>query len=227
LLKAGITANTGNLFQAKITKLVVGTAFPFGLLSSLVLSSLASSGKSSSHMPILDNRHGTAIAGFLLRAFYYISAAGFAGGIWVLTNEMKGEVNMNSLTKSTLVAASLLCLASVAGCGERSAETAGRKIDQTTEKAENKMNNAQAQLKEGADKAEATVSDAALTAKIKGALIGEPGVKAMQINVDTSNGKVILSGTVSSPQEAEKAQQIAQQVEGVQSVENHLVVKST
>src|SRR5262245_3366275 len=121
---------------------------------------------------------------------------------------------MNSLTKSTLIAVSVLSLAGVVGCGDRSAENAGRqidqaaakadrKMDQTAEKAERKMDQvadeasrkmdqAKADIKQGAAKAEASASDAALTAKVKTALIGEPGVKALQIDVDTNNGSVTL-----------------------------------
>jgi len=134
---------------------------------------------------------------------------------------------MNSSTKHTLIATSLLCLTSMTvGCGDRSTEIADRKIDQTTEKAENKMDNTQAEMTESASKNETPLGDTALTAKVKSALIGEPGVKAMQISVDTLNGKVTLSGAVDSSQESIKAEQVAQQVEGVKSVENHLIVKS-
>ena len=69
------------------------------------------------------------------------------------------------------------------------------------------------------------IDDAAITAKVKTAIIGEPGLKALQINVDTANGVVVLSGAVDSPTSVDRANQIAQAVEGVKSVDNRLTVR--
>ena len=68
-------------------------------------------------------------------------------------------------------------------------------------------------------------SDAGLTAKVKTALVAEPGLKALQINVDTADGVVTLSGTVDSPTNVDRATQVAQAVQGVKSVDNRLTVK--
>ena len=69
------------------------------------------------------------------------------------------------------------------------------------------------------------IDDAAITAKVKTALIGEPGLKAMQIDVDTADGVVTLSGTVDSRTNVNRAVQLAQAVQGVKSVDNRLNVK--
>ncbi len=111
------------------------------------------------------------------------------------------------------------------------AEDAGRKIDQAAAQGEQKMNQATADIKAEAkveaEKARVQLDDATITAKVKSALIAEPGVKATQINVDTSGGVVTLSGTVDTPQMMSRATQIAQGVEGVKSVNNSLTVKSS
>jgi hyperosmotically inducible protein len=69
------------------------------------------------------------------------------------------------------------------------------------------------------------VDDAAVTARVKTALIKEPGIKANEINVETYRGVVSLSGFVDSPDAAEKALSAAQKVGGVRQVNNDMRVK--
>ena len=69
------------------------------------------------------------------------------------------------------------------------------------------------------------IDDTALTARVKTALINEPGVKSTAINVETFRGTVSLSGFVDSEQMAEKAIWAAQKVGGVRSVKNDMRVK--
>jgi len=87
-------------------------------------------------------------------------------------------------------------------------DTAGMKLDRTM------------------DQAGLAVDDAAITAKVKAAIIAEPGLKAMQINVDTDKGVVTLSGSVDSVSKSEKAKTLADAVSGVKAVENRLELKS-
>src|SRR5215475_13300292 len=68
-------------------------------------------------------------------------------------------------------------------------------------------------------------SDAALTARVKTALINEPGVKSTQINVETARGVVSLSGFVDSQDMASKAVHAAQRVSGVREVKNDMRVR--
>jgi osmotically-inducible protein OsmY len=58
------------------------------------------------------------------------------------------------------------------------------------------------------------VDDAALTARVKSALINEPGVKSTAINVETFRGTVSLSGFVDSTEMAQKAVTAAENVRG-------------
>jgi hyperosmotically inducible protein len=66
--------------------------------------------------------------------------------------------------------------------------------------------------------------DALITAKVKTALIAEPGLSAMKIDVDTDNGIVTLKGTVDSIDKSSRARQLAGSVDGVSSVNNRLIV---
>jgi hyperosmotically inducible periplasmic protein len=67
-------------------------------------------------------------------------------------------------------------------------------------------------------------NDATLTARVKFALLANDSTEGLSINVDTENGTVFLNGEVKSEQEAELAERIAANAEGVASVENRLTV---
>lgn len=66
------------------------------------------------------------------------------------------------------------------------------------------------------------VDDATITASVKSKLLADDQVKGTSINVDTSNGTVRLTGSVSSQAEIDRALQIARGVDGVKNVENNL-----
>jgi len=70
------------------------------------------------------------------------------------------------------------------------------------------------------------VDDSVITGKVKTYLIEDQALKAFQINVDTYNGQVLLSGFVNTSQEAQRAVEVAKNVEGVKSVRSALVLKS-
>jgi hyperosmotically inducible periplasmic protein len=69
------------------------------------------------------------------------------------------------------------------------------------------------------------LDDATVTARVKTALIQAPDVKAHQINVETHNGVVQLSGFVDSEDEARRAIDAADDIPGVKKVENDMRVK--
>ncbi|GAA0492658.1 MULTISPECIES: BON domain-containing protein [unclassified Pigmentiphaga] len=69
-------------------------------------------------------------------------------------------------------------------------------------------------------------SDAAITAKVKAALVSAKDVSAADVNVETFRRTVQLSGFVNSQAEASRAVEVARGVEGVQSVRNDLRVKN-
>ena len=69
----------------------------------------------------------------------------------------------------------------------------------------------------------AAIGDAAITAKVKTALLADPDVKGLQIEVDTKDGAVLLTGTADNESNIGKATTIARGIEGVKSVENKVV----
>ena len=78
----------------------------------------------------------------------------------------------------------------------------------------------------GSSIADAT-ADARITAAIKARLIKDPDLSALGISVNTTEGRVTLSGTVFSTQNIGKAMAIALDTEGVREVVSTLQVKAT
>lgn len=115
----------------------------------------------------------------------------------------------------------------LAGCNKpNSAEQAGRDIDRAAEKASDKMDRAAEKASEQTAKAGQVIEDAAITTKIKTAIAAEPGLKVLEIKVDTVGGVVTLTGSVDSQASSDRAQQVASGVSGVKQVENRLTVKA-
>ncbi|HUR57221.1 MAG TPA: BON domain-containing protein [Opitutaceae bacterium] len=71
-----------------------------------------------------------------------------------------------------------------------------------------------------------TIDDSAISAKVKTAFAKDPGVRAVDIKVDTHLGAVQLSGWADSAEEKTKAETIAKAVPGVKSVDNKIELKT-
>ena len=69
------------------------------------------------------------------------------------------------------------------------------------------------------------VQDSVITAKVKAALLKDPVVKGTAVNVETHRGTVLLSGFVTSPQQVQRAAELAAGIGGVISVRNGLTVR--
>ena len=126
-------------------------------------------------------------------------------------------------TNSQLIGAALFTAIAMtaAGCDERHpAESAGQKMDRAADKIA-------ATTKDATAKAANAADDTALTTKVKAALFAEPGLKTLQIEVDTQDAVVTLAGSVDSDSLRQKAVQIASSMNGVRQVVDKLVVKSS
>ncbi|MFH1493203.1 MAG: BON domain-containing protein [Pseudomonadota bacterium] len=129
-----------------------------------------------------------------------------------------------------LIGISMLLVVGLAACNKPGpAETAGKKIDQTAETAGQKIGEAAENVGEklGAqgEKVGVAIEDAEITAKIKAAIFAEPGLKTLQISVDTVKGVVTITGSVDSQANSDLAKTLAGAVDGVKDVENKLVLK--
>ncbi|MFZ3017326.1 MAG: BON domain-containing protein [Gallionella sp.] len=141
---------------------------------------------------------------------------------------------MRTLKSFKLTGIAILLAAGLVACNKPGpAETAGKEIDQAIENAGEKVGAAtemageklgEQVAKTGANLGEA-VDDAEITAKVKAAIFAEPGLKTLQISVDTVNGVVTLSGSVDSQSKSDMAKALAAAVDGVTKVENRLELK--
>jgi hyperosmotically inducible protein len=150
---------------------------------------------------------------------------------------------MHTRRNYKLAGISLLCAAALAACNQSGpAEDAGKKIDQSMQSAAKSIDQTadsasrkigevadQVAAKSGAmaDKSGVAIDDAEITAKIKAAFLAEPGLRTLQISVDTVKGVVTLSGSVDTPALAQRAAGLAGAVAGVEKVENHLVAQAS
>ncbi len=69
------------------------------------------------------------------------------------------------------------------------------------------------------------VDDSSITTKVKAELVNDPVTKAREISVETFKGVVQLSGFVNTPQEKDRAGEIAREVKGVADVKNNINIK--
>ncbi|GAB7196312.1 molecular chaperone OsmY [Dickeya oryzae] len=113
-----------------------------------------------------------------------------------------------SLTTIVLVSANAQAeQETLAQQAQRIAQTAGKTIDNSVQKATN------------------YVDDSTLTARVKSALLKDETLDSNDISVSTHDGVVTLSGFIASQQMATGAVKIAAQTEGVKSVSDKLQVK--
>ena len=73
-------------------------------------------------------------------------------------------------------------------------------------------------------KADSPVVDAALSEKVRQALVNEHGLNARDLQVIAQNGVVTLSGKVEEKSDQERMMLVAMSVDGVRSVVSNLVV---
>ena len=69
------------------------------------------------------------------------------------------------------------------------------------------------------------IDDAAVTSKVKTALLGDPDVKGLAVKVKTYRGEVQLSGFVDTQAQKDRAAEVARGVKGAQWVKNDIIVK--
>lgn len=143
---------------------------------------------------------------------------------------------MKRTLRFTALAAALAASTLVVACGETEDATVGERLDGAVtdvQKAGSQMGSEVRQTAEelksaGSDAADAIArgtADAAITAKVNAALAADDQLSALKIDVDTSNGRVQLSGTAPSTEARNRATTLASAVDGVVQVDNRLTVQ--
>ena len=69
-----------------------------------------------------------------------------------------------------------------------------------------------------------TIDDTTITTRVKTAMLNDPAVGGLRIDVDTFKGAVTLSGAVKSQAEKEQAITLARRVSGVTEVKDNLQI---
>jgi hyperosmotically inducible protein len=110
-----------------------------------------------------------------------------------------------------------------AGCASQNANEAANTAARQASNAAGTIANKTGEVAQNLNKAAGpTVSDAAVTAKVKAKLLAD-GVTGT--TVDTTDGVVTLAGSVAGDDQKAKAERDARETEGVKDVKNELVVK--
>lgn len=134
---------------------------------------------------------------------------------------------MKALTKITSVVAISAVVLLSAGCNRKEPETtAGEKVDNAVATTKQETKDAGNYVENKSAGAVQTIDDAAITTALKGKYVIDSDLKAIDINVDTVNGVVTLTGAAPSAAAVEKATTVAKTVDGVKDVKNQLTVKA-
>ena len=107
----------------------------------------------------------------------------------------------------------------------RPSTSAGVDVEAARQRGAELAREAAARAENAATTIEKTVSESALTAKIKSKMALDDHVRSRAIDVDTSGSVVTLTGIVESPAEREQALRLASDTEGVSRVIDKLEVK--
>ena len=133
-------------------------------------------------------------------------------------------------TRLPLLAA-LTLAAALGACSRQQPDdelSAGQRVDkaaaETKSESRELMADARMSARDAADKTDQVTSDMGITAKVNAALVADDQLKATQINVDTRDGQVTLSGKAPDAKARERATTLASAVDGVKQVNNQLVV---
>jgi BON domain len=108
---------------------------------------------------------------------------------------------------------------------DRDAPTIGTTGSVNTEKAREQAARLGEKAAVTANEAAKALDDGTLTAKIKAKMALDDHVKAMDINIDTKDGVVTLTGRVDSKDARDRAVRLASETNGVRGVKDQLVVR--
>ena len=136
---------------------------------------------------------------------------------------------MNIESSRALVLAAAATAVLLAGCDRSNQDrTAGQKLDAAVARTEQKSEEIKTDIKNSTANAVNAVADktrdAAITAAVNAELMRDSKLSALKIDVDTTDGRVVLRGTAPDTASVERAKVLAGAVSGVVSVENALTV---
>lgn len=125
-----------------------------------------------------------------------------------------------------LLPTAIAAILALAACDSRNDSTTGQRSDEAVAGARSGAESAQRAASGAATSVAKTAADMTITTKINAALAADDKLKATRIDVDTTEGRVVLTGTAPDSGSLERATTLARAVEGVLAVENRLRVES-
>jgi hypothetical protein len=143
----------------------------------------------------------------------------------VFRNAEKGEVGMIKVSSLMAAAALGALIASPPLFAQSSA--AGQEMHQSGQAAQSAANSAGHSVEHVYHATKDELGDAALTTKVKTALMENKTTKPYTIHVKSDQGVVNLTGVVGSPLIAHQATKVASRVDGVHQVHNQLTWPSS
>jgi len=139
-------------------------------------------------------------------------------------------------TTATTTLCTLAAALALGACQRNDADrTAGERLDTAVAKTEQKADDIKADVKQQTSEAKddmnkatgaagARMKDMSITTAVNAELAKDTELSALKINVDTSQGRVILRGSAPNDASRERATTLAARVDGVLGVDNQLTV---
>lgn len=132
---------------------------------------------------------------------------------------------MTVYPRSVVLIVSLCGLVLVRCTDPNSAQKAGEHIDRAVARAESNVNDAKETIATDSAQAKVSMTDAAITSKIKAAFFAESSIASFEINVSTVKEVVTLTGAVNSNKVRDKAAEIVNAISEVKHLNNQLRIE--
>lgn len=137
-------------------------------------------------------------------------------------------------SRTLLAVAAVTMVAALAACDRPTSEpapapttepTLGQRIDNGTEQVAQATEEVRKDIAQAGEAVADNARDAAITTQVNAELAKDDRLKALQIDVDTVEGRVSLEGTAPDAASRERATALATAVDGVVAVDNRLTVE--
>ncbi len=135
------------------------------------------------------------------------------------------------------IVSGLIVVGMLGGCDQAAEDRAAKQAAESVRESNQALRQLSEQVKQGSNEVARAaksgakevgehLSDAAITARVKAALVADPSVDGMKIDVDTRDAVVILRGSLPDATQSARAEDIAGRVNGVRSVQNTLKLET-
>jgi hyperosmotically inducible periplasmic protein len=125
-----------------------------------------------------------------------------------------------------LLPAALAAAMTLAACDRGDNRTVGQKVDHAVAAAKSEAGDVKRAAKDAGATVTSGATDAMITTKVNAALAADGQLKATRIDVDTHDGRVVLTGLAPDANSRERASMLTRAVDGVVDVDNRLTVSA-